>query len=425
MARSICLIVAFGAFTVVLAEPPAKDSPEKRVSQSEVSQVPVVLDGDKPRQGPRIELHSNGTPKVRANYRNGLLNGPYLEYAANGRNSVKAQYTDGRLHGEFTQWTEKGEMVRAARYSNGKLHGTEQKYVNGKLDGEWSWWDGELIGPSASSIKARLASIAKADVKGPGSEGHKNGVRRLMMYRFLCGVPYEDLELDEKMNAEAEAASIACEKLRTLTHRITENPGLPADVFEMAKRGAGNSNLAVRQKEFAAAVDGYMEDSDRFNISHVGHRRWCLNPSMLKVGFGKSGEFSAMWTRDKSRTGDFQSPMIAHPPRGPIPRDMFAKEYAWSITPNPQRFATIVKSKVNILIWRIAPTAKIDPQAFSDKNALPLDFFILNADFGGPCLIFRPTGVTLDAGTKYRVEVRGLTTKDGKSETLKYWVEFY
>ena len=148
-------------------------------------------------------------------------------------------------------------------------------------------------------------------------------LRRLKAYRFLAGLPYKHLALDSELNAFSLKAARICERLGHLTH-TPENPGLSEEEYADARLAAGKSNLAYYKPAsgLAQVVDGWMSDSDENNIERVGHRRWCLNPSMGKTGMGRSGEYSAMWASDCGRPWEDYA-FIAHPRRGFTPTRFF------------------------------------------------------------------------------------------------------
>src|SRR5438045_1192356 len=98
----------------------------------------------------------------------------------------------------------------------------------------------------------------------------------------------EDVTCSGAGNATVETAGA---RLGRLDHD-PRNPGLPEDQYQLARKAAGSSNLGWFGKgqsdSLALSVDMFMDDSDETNIDRVGHRRWCLNPAMKKVGFGQA-----------------------------------------------------------------------------------------------------------------------------------------
>jgi len=77
-----------------------------------------------------------------------------------------------------------------------------------------------------------------------------------------------------------------------------------------------------------ATVSQLMEDGGDTNRDGHGHRGWCLNPPMGKVGFGSGGKsFSAMWCMDGS--GKSRKGIWAYPGTGLFPLE-YVHGNAWS-----------------------------------------------------------------------------------------------
>jgi hypothetical protein len=107
----------------------------------------------------------------------------------------------------------------------------------------------------------------------------------LNIYRFLCGVPSE-VDPDETFSKNATLAAEACKKKGGLSHTI----GSFTDRCNLSSIGS-----------VVASVSQYIEDPGPNNRDARGHREWCLNPPMGKVGFGSGGDsYSAMWCMDNS-----------------------------------------------------------------------------------------------------------------------------
>ena len=52
-----------------------------------------------------------------------------------------------------------------------------------------------------------------------------------------------------------------------------------------------------------SAIDGWMDDSSGNNIPELGHRRWQLNPTLGKVGFGYCDGVAVETIYDRSGAG--------------------------------------------------------------------------------------------------------------------------
>jgi Cysteine-rich secretory protein family len=274
----------------------------------------------------------------------------------------------------------------------------------------------------ADTVRKTLHEIYRVPKKekdlDPLTAERQAALRRLKAYRYLARVPYEPLELDDELNGHAQAAAEICAKLRRLDH-APPNPGLAEADYQRARKGAGSSNLAWGHRSLSGAVDGWMKDSDQGNIDRLGHRRWCLNPAMARTGFGRSGTFAAMYSFDRSRRRVPDFDFIAFPARGPMPVSHFGRSWAWSVSLNPKKYRPLGKN-VSVKVF------PVDARGKKTGDSLRLSHLGVNNDpFGVPrCGIFRPDGLNLNPGRRYRVEIEGLTGANGKPASVRYTTEF-
>jgi hypothetical protein len=260
----------------------------------------------------------------------------------------------------------------------------------------------------------------------------ENAVRMLMGYRFLCGVAYDDLQLDRTYTAHNVVTCALLHEVDKLTHH-PPNPGWPASQYEFGKKGAARSNLYTAWSQgnsdppsMVAALESWMDDSDSGNISRLGHRRWCLNPRMLKLGIASSGRFCAMWAFDDSRKQVPDFDFVAYPPPGLLPTQAFDSSYAWHVSLHPDKYKPPRRDAVKVRIVR----AQVDLKRGEVQRgtaALPLDFYHVDlAGFGIPnAIIFRPDELDLAEGTHFWVEITGLVDAQGKPAELQYLVGFF
>jgi hypothetical protein len=266
-------------------------------------------------------------------------------------------------------------------------------------------------------IKKTLTEIlSSGDNK---ADENTEALRRLQAYRYLAGVPYKDLVLDEKYNEMCLAGVKLCALLGKLEH-TPKNPGLPEDEFKLAYSGTSRSNLGMGLMTLAAAVDAWMFDSAAGTMEQLGHRRWCLNPAMQKTGFARSGAFTAMYSFDQSRRMAPDFDLICYPARGYMPLEFFNPKSAWSVTLNPKKYRAPAKD-FTPKIYR-ADTA-------GAKQGEPLDLDFHNVDtvpFGIPnCIIFRPRSLEIAPGGRYVVELEGIERIGAREPvSLNYVVEF-
>ena len=257
--------------------------------------------------------------------------------------------------------------------------------------------------------------IASLPVDSPAGESMA-ALIRLRMYRFLCGLPEADITLDDRLNVEALAAAEVCRRLGKLTHE-PENPGMPADDYERARRGAGSGNLASGMNSLSRAVDCWMDDSDATNIAVLGHRRWCLNPPLQRVGFGRIDRWCAMWAHDTSGTESLERQAICFPPPGDVPIDLFRPHYAWSITLNPRFF----QKPRNVVV-----TVRARHTDGSFGEPLPLECCDVDTKGCGidNCIVFRSRDISTAVGKRYVVNVTGARNHDNQPQAISYEVMF-
>lgn len=275
--------------------------------------------------------------------------------------------------------------------------------------------EAEIV-PALRPLANQLDRLVAAAEDDPAAE-RQAALVRLRMYRRVCGVAADDLVLDDGLNEEAVAAAEVCRRLGYLSHE-PPNPGLSAEDFAKARRGAQSGNLAFGLRDLPAAVDGWMDDSDADNVATLGHRRWCLNPPLRRIGFGRVDRYSAMWAHDSSGSSELREPAICFPPPGCVPIDLFRPHYAWSVTLDPNAFKTPDAGLVRVRIQRVAPTGM----------AIDCDTELVSVDtdgYGvGNCIIFRPTLPTTAVGTKYEATIDGIVDRQGRSVRIRYETRF-
>ena len=399
-----------------------------------------------PKNGPYVKYYENGQIKIRANYRNGKRNGKFEERFNDGKYKIRANYRAGQLNGRYQEYASANGSVRllkTANYRDGKLHGEYKEFNGDDLRLHQFFSNGNLLLPkSRRQIEGTLSQIAQLPISiGNIINGYgypkilrnvmdskqqgtcKDEVRLLMRYRYLCDVPYKGLSVDYSMLVEATAAADISQILGDITH-TPSNPGMSAAEFAVAKKGCAKSNLA-KMTDTLKSVHLYMGDSDEKNIDRVGHRRWCLNPKMLKTGFGAMGRFSAMCALDHSRMDVPDYDIVAYPPRGYMPIAYFGRGHAWSVQPNPAKYKFNEKSvKVDVFSAQLSMQSG---NVRTDSQPLPLNHFSVSMEkIGvGPAIIFRPTNMRISKNSTYAVMVKGIKTLVGEDYPLNYIVTFY
>ena len=136
---------------------------------------------------------------------------------------------------------------------------------------------------------------------------------------------------------------------------------------------------------------------------------------LLEIGLMDSGRYSAMWSHDSSGGGAGGLAAIYYPPPGHTPVDMFGPQHAFSIS--------IIKGgqakKENLDIKITA----LDEQYLPKGKPLALNYLNVTTSGAGipHVLIFRPTGLVVEPGSRYWVAV---SYDKGKTLAHQYLVEF-
>jgi len=257
----------------------------------------------------------------------------------------------------------------------------------------------------------------------------EDGLKALNFVRFLAGLP-ADVELKDEFTELCQYGST----LNAAAGKIDHSPDRPADMpeefYEKARKGTSQSNLfggwgAGPWHLDSAVILNWADDSDSANRDRLGHRRWLLNPGMRYTGFGQvvkgGGTFSSVYAFDQSRAEKVPYQAVCYPAGAAFPGACFAGAQAWSVSLNPDLYQSPVKGAVTVTLTCL-DTGKI--WRFSQANTA--DFFTVDTGgFGIPnCIIFIPSGVEAYTGA-WRVEVQGLTAKDGKPATLAYETTFF
>ncbi|MCB9919625.1 MAG: hypothetical protein H6832_14575 [Planctomycetes bacterium] len=364
------------------------------------------------KQGSSTEYWPNGRTQCRATYLDGALHGRVERFYEDGSRFVIAYYRKGTLHGAYDEYS--GERHVRAKYDGGSLHGrfevTRGRDVSRRVfdHGKIVSLDGAVVfARTDEAIRERLTQIETVDetsvAKATAAEDalaleRMRGLARLNAYRYLCGIPC-DVVLDPAFNAYTDAAASLCKAIGRLDHK-PPNPGWPKDRFEFGFEGTSHSNLAVTSS-LPSSIDQYMNDSDPSNIDRIGHRRWCLNPTMAKTGLGRDERFAAMWSMDGSRKSTPRLDFVSYPPAGFVPIEYFGPRHAWSITFSASTsHKKLAESEIRLY--------RLDERFLRVGEALPFDACHVAAGGfggGGACLVFRSPKAEIAPGARYEVAV--------------------
>lgn len=260
-------------------------------------------------------------------------------------------------------------------------------------------------------------------------EALRAATKRLNALRRLAGVP--DVTLDVTLSQQAQYGAVIQAVNGGLSHDPDRPDDMGDDFYQRASSASSSSNLSAG-RTLISAVDGLMYDDSGSNLTSLGHRRWQLNPTMGKVGFGYAvtgsgyGNYVAEKVFDKSGKGcryDF----VAWPASGYFPQSQFRGSLPWSVTLDPGKYATPSAKDLTVTLSRESDGRLWTFKGTDSYSTESSKYFnVNNSGYGvGNCIIFRPDGVQRYEGT-YTVSISGLKDRGGAQVSpFSYQVEFF
>lgn len=279
----------------------------------------------------------------------------------------------------------------------------KKKWKSLKMKGIFSKAD-KMAKKPKNSGKCSLGKVSDATLK--------DAVNVLNMYRFIAGVP-SNVVIDKSYQELAQAAAVVNynDKSSWISHYPNKPSGMSDSLYEKGKNGASSSNLAAGYGNIKKSIYGWMSDSDYSNIDRLGHRRWCINPTMDSTGFGIDGDVYSMYAFARNNTEGAEVHGVAWPAKN-TPIELWDKYDAWSIS-----MGVDVPSATKVTLTRVKDNKT---WKFSANSSSAGYFNIDNAGYGqSGCIIFRPDNITYKKGDKFKVKVKG----DGFS--FEYDVNFF
>jgi hypothetical protein len=430
--RGALLALLLGFQVLGSAAPTAPREEVVDVFESGAPRARYTVDDEGRKHGAYVAYHENGRIAEKCRYKHGAIVGTFASFHANGKRYVSAVYAKGQLHGDYVERGEDGRPVLTARYQDGHLDGTRELLRDKRVVSRQRFEAGRLLeldgfAPYPRALDAVRLTVAQLEAVPPGEPDpsmaaelpeaqrlpleRRAGLRRLKAYRYLAGVEYVDLALDDTMNFHCQIATRLLALIGGLDH-TPDNPGMPEDEYQDAFVGTSRSNLATATS-VARSVDMYMDDSDPSNIDRLGHRMHCLNPRLQRTGFGLGQGYSAMWSMDRSRAQAAPIDAVCYPGRGYMPLAYFGERHAWSVT-----FAKGVVSDSALKDAKVT-VHELDELYLPVGEPLALDHF---RTFGRT-VAFRPAELLLVPGGRFRVTI-AFGEGRGARAPFEYLVEF-
>jgi hypothetical protein len=273
--------------------------------------------------------------------------------------------------------------------------------------------------------------VVKPRTKAPYSPGSvmpgflQDGINIVNFARYVAGLP-DDVRLDANLNADGQYGSVLL-AASSFSHSPPKPADMPQDFYNRGLACTSSSNIGAGYSKVSDFEESCLDDSDAGNIDRLGHRRWLLNPGMLKTGIGFADGSCTTYAFDESRPS-YPYGFVAWPPAGLIPTRMFSSEEAWSITLDPSRYQWDAGGNYRVLLRRVS-----DNKTWSfDKTCTDRSQRYFNANFdgfgsAGNCFIFRPeSGIRYQSGDQFTVTLSGpiRDIRSGSITSVSYTTRF-
>ena len=238
----------------------------------------------------------------------------------------------------------------------------------------------------------------------------KKALATLNNVRYIAGLNY-NVTLDSTYTAQCQAGAYVDYINNEMSHDPRKPSGMSSALYNKGYAGCSNSNIAWTYSTLNdAIINLWMEDGDPSNIQEVGHRAWCLNPTMGKTGFGVAGDQMCMYALDTSYNSTIKN--VAWPAQN-MPVEYFGNNAPWSLFTGQDQNAGSVK---------VTLKRKRDGKTWTfSKSKSNGDFYVGSYSYYRKgTIVFRPKGITgYKAGDVFTVSVTGVSTP------VTYTVSFF
>lgn len=254
------------------------------------------------------------------------------------------------------------------------------------------------------------SATAPYQIGWPTAAEQTSTINALNCIRYVAGIP-SNVTLDYSYGEKAQAACLVNIANGSLSHSPSRPAGMDEYLYNLGKEGAGSSNIGWGYQSVTYDIFyGWLWDGADNNISTLGHRRWILNPSMGKTGFGFVNGCTAMYAFDS--WSDPNSTQVAWPAQN-TPVEFVRDSTPWSFTVGK----SVDKSTCSVSLTNLGTGQK---WGFSPARSDGY-FNVDNDNYGKPgCIIFRPnTELNFQPGDLYEVVIVA------NGVTYKYQVSFF
>lgn len=267
----------------------------------------------------------------------------------------------------------------------------------------------------------------------------ETGLAYVNYIRGLAGL--QPVELTEHLCVQAQYGAVVLAAGDNLTHTPEKPADMEASFFRMGANACAASNLSMRflyqhDSLLQNALQGQMDETSALNRLTLGHRRWLLDPALGKIGFGLATSVSGKQyitapISDTSGTGPAPE-AVCWPSAGQFPNSLFQPGTPWSVSLDPAVYAIPEESTLQVTVTRLRDGAIFIPGLLDSQDTLDQEgtyLLVSSQPYGtGPCVSFSIGKSALGESAylgDYRVDIAGLTTRDGTAAPLTYTVRFF
>lgn len=272
----------------------------------------------------------------------------------------------------------------------------------------------------------------------------KEGLDLINMIRKTAGLG--EVTLDEKYNEYAQNGAMVMKGTEGtiingvdyggLTHFPPKTDNITSDQFKLGSAGTRGGNIGKGHTSLTDTIlNGYMYDGDAGNILAMGHRRWILNPTMSKVGFGQVEEYNCMYAHDNTNSKERIEDFVTWPATN-MPTELM------SYNTDTQSLSSELNSAMPWTCqlgnnYKIVPSKDLTiTVTYPDGHEFKVPshkIFCNNQNYGytNGCITFRAddfNGSNKDFtsfGNNYTVKIDGVLDKNGKETSIEYDVNFF
>ncbi len=264
----------------------------------------------------------------------------------------------------------------------------------------------DYIANSGVTLSGSVTYEEEPSIEAPYAAGRlsqetkENVLGLVNQIRYIAGLG-SSITLDETYMEKAQAGALVNAVNGVLTHSPSQPSDMEDSLYELGAAGCGSSNIGSGYPSLEnALISGWMGDSDAYNISALGHRRWMLNPEFGKTGFGYVGKYSGIYVIDFSAASEIEQGVTW--PAREMPLGYFAAGDAWSYGYRLDAGLDIENVVVEL---SCITDGKENTWTFQNGDE---DFYITNYSLGQmSTIIFRPEGITsYEAGDSFEVVIK-------------------